>query len=294
MQRSVHLARARVSIKLPSAARRNARTPTEVAKASAAPVPAATILRGPSTAHRASGNGNGYSDDGSDKDDYRFLKDSFFSFCDDEIERLSSSPLGSSVKAAQEATEFSQRVTDALAATQRLLATKKGTSGDKTRDIDEARIQQLSIKAMKAVTVASWVAAAAAAAATKDSTAREDLQARASTVAGTAAGSCSQPTPNSTRPAMRKWRRMPRNANASAAAPPAGTTQTGERGIPTTAGTGSDVTHRLAVMVKHVVHHSDKAGSISAYLCIWFIACSPSRHRYLELLQSYRTDCVCR
>ncbi|CAN0347782.1 unnamed protein product, partial [Ectocarpus fasciculatus] len=107
----------------------------------------------------------GYSDDGSDKDDYRFLKDSFFSFCDDEIERLSSSPLGSSVKAAQEATEFSQRVTDALAATKRLLATKKGTSGDKTRDIDEARIQQLSIKAMKAVTVASWVAAAAAAAA---------------------------------------------------------------------------------------------------------------------------------
>ncbi|CAM9733652.1 unnamed protein product, partial [Ectocarpus fasciculatus] len=226
----------RVSIKLPSAARRNARTPTEVAKASAAPVPAATILRGPSTAHRASGNGNGYSDDGSDKDDYRFLKDSFFSFCDDEIERLSSSPLGSSVKAAQEATEFSQKVTDALAATQRLLATKKGTSGDKTRDIDEARIQQLSIKAMKAVTVASWVAAAAAAAAAKDTTAREDLQARASTVAGTAAGSCSQPTPNSTRPAMRKWRRMPRNANASAAAPPAGTTQTGERGIPTTAG----------------------------------------------------------
>ncbi|CAM9909693.1 unnamed protein product, partial [Ectocarpus sp. 4 AP-2014] len=65
----------RVSIKLTSAARRNARTPGEVAKTPAARVPAATILWGPLVAHRESGKRNGNSDHGSDKDYYNFLMD---------------------------------------------------------------------------------------------------------------------------------------------------------------------------------------------------------------------------
>ncbi|CAN0233141.1 unnamed protein product [Ectocarpus fasciculatus] len=244
----------RVSIKLTSAARRNAGTPAEGAKACAAPVPAATILRGSLAAHRESRNGNGYSDNGSGKDDYSLLEDEI-SFDDDDFQGSSSSPTACPFEVALQATELAQKAKDELCTAQLVTEQRKSTAGEIVRGIDVAWVQQLSLKTSKAVDAASRATAAAAAAA-KDTTARENRQATASTTAGTAAGTCSQPTPNSSRPAMRKWRRMPRNANASAAAPPAGTTQTGEWGIPTTAGMavhqkrGIDAASTMAIAAK--------------------------------------------
>ncbi|CAM9814180.1 unnamed protein product, partial [Ectocarpus sp. 12 AP-2014] len=220
----------RVSIKLTSAARRNARTPTEVAKAPAAPVPAATILRGPSVAHRESGKHNGNSEHCRHKDDYSFLEDDF-SFDDGEIEGSSSSPTACPFKAAVEATELAQKAKQELCQAKLVTEKRKDMVDEKMRDTDVAWVQQLSVKAMNAVTAASNMTSGAAAAMYTAN--REDPrnQATGSTAAVTAVGTCSPYG----KPQRRKWKRINRNANASAATPPAGTSQPGERGTTTTA-----------------------------------------------------------
>ncbi|CAB1100824.1 unnamed protein product [Ectocarpus sp. CCAP 1310/34] len=240
MQRSLHHARARVSIKLTSAARRNARTPAEVAKASAAPVPAATILRGPLVAHRESGKRNGNSDHGSDKDDHSFLEDDF-SFDDDDFEGSSSSPTACPFKAAVETTELAQKARDELCLAELVTEKRKDMVDEKMRDTDVTWVQQLSVKAMNAVTAASNMTSGAAAVMYTANRGDPRNQAMGSTAALTAAGTCSTSAPSST-PQRRRWKRINRNANASAATPPTGTSQPGERGTTTTAGTGSDIT----------------------------------------------------
>ncbi|CAN0171292.1 unnamed protein product, partial [Ectocarpus sp. 12 AP-2014] len=223
----------RVSIKLTSAARRNARTPAEVARAPAARVPAATILRGPSVAHRESGKRTGNSDHGGDKDDYSLLEDGF-SFDDGEIEGSSSSPTACPFKTAVEATKLAQKAKEEHCQAKLVTEKRKDMVDEQMRDTDVAWVQQLSVKAMNAVTAASNMTSGAAAAMYTAN--REDPrnQATGSTAAVTAAGTCSTSTPSST-PQRRRWKRINRNANASAATPPAGTSQPGERGTTTTA-----------------------------------------------------------
>ncbi|CAB1117111.1 unnamed protein product [Ectocarpus sp. CCAP 1310/34] len=220
MQRSLHLARARVSIKLTSAARRNARTPAEVAKASAAPVPASTILRGPLVAHRESGMRNVNSDHGSDKDDYSSLEDDF-TFDGDDFEGSSSSPTACPLKAAVEATELAQNARDELCLAELVTEKRKDMVDEKMRDTDVAWVQQLSVKAMNAVTAASNMTSGAAAVMYTANRGDPRSQAMGSTAAVTAAGTCSTSAPSRT-PQRRRWERINRNANASAATPPRG------------------------------------------------------------------------